>query len=492
MRTRIGVFALSAIGLITAGPASAEEVQLVTTNGLFDFRGELLAFDGTGYTLRSSLGTLTFPADEVICVGNACPDVNKITSAFRVAGGAMVQRLLVPELLDAYSLGVDTDISRGTSASGNTVYELLSYDGDPVVDVELVERDAENAFAELADGKVNLVFSQRPATDDEAAAITGGDRATLRRLGLERILAHGAIAVTTGTQTGIDSLSVDQLVSILTGDVRNWSDLDGADLPISVFTREKGANVREAIDALLLAPHEAEMSDEVITVDSVEGLNAAVATFPNSIGFSDLGATGELKPLAIKDTCDRPIPANEFTVKTGEYPLVSPVYVYQASGDISVHARGMVDFAQTPAGQEILSLAGYVDFRPTLAPGGDAGSEVAFGDKQQPAQRLSSTFRLHPGTEPLGPDDLLELEDLADYARSGRADGDELLFVGFGENGIDTAQQLLALMFETAPDVEERLTVGFRAVAGADSLAQPCGEGDDVVVQVWTRSLAEG
>ncbi len=492
MRMGRSVFALMAIGLATAGSASADEVRLVTTNGLFDFRGELLSFNGAGYTLRSSLGTLTFPADEVSCVGDACPDVNEITSAFRVAGGALVQRLLVPELLDAYSLGVDTDISRGTSASGNTLYELLSFEGESVVDVELVERDTATAFAEMAAGDANLVFSHRPATDAEAKAIAGGDRSALQRLGLERILALDAIAVTTGTQAGVDTLSVDQLVSILTGEVRNWSQLGGADLPISVFTRDEGANVREAIDALLLAPREAALSSDVIAVDSVEGLNAAVATFPNSIGFAGLSATGALKPLAINDNCNRPILPTEFSVKTGEYPLISPVYAYEASGDISVHARGMVDFAQTTAGQEILSLAGYVDFRPALAPDGGTATDAAFDDKLQPAHRLSSTFRLRPGAERLGPDDLLELDILADYVRSGRADGEELLFVGFGENASDAARDLLLLLFERDPEVEERLTVGFRALAGADTLARPCGAGDDVIVQIWVRSLAEG
>ncbi|MSU88365.1 hypothetical protein GE300_01885 [Rhodobacteraceae bacterium 2CG4] len=482
------MFVLLVLGAMASAPAAAEEVQLVTTNGLFDFRGELLAFDGARYTLRSSLGTLTFPADEVTCVGAACPDVNEVASAFKIAGGPLVQRLLVPELLDAYSLGVDTDISRGTTADGNALYELLSYQGESIVDVELVERDGAAAFADLARGEASLVFSHRQASAEEAAEITGRDAAALHRLKLERILALDAIAVTTGAQAGVDALSPDQLAAILSGDIRNWSEVGGSDLPISVFTREEGADLREIIDTLLLRPRDAAFRDDVIALDSDESLNAAVATFPNSIGFTDLGAIVDRDPLPILDACGTAVPPTAFTVKTGEYPLGSAVYVYAAKGDISVHARGMVDFAQTSAGQEILALAGYIDLRPEAGPDRLPAPDWA-GDE---ARRLSTTFRLREGTEPLDARDRLELEFLADYVRSGRAEGEELLFVSHGEDGPAAARELLSLLFASYPDIEERLTVGFRALPADAAATAPCGADAGITVQIWSRPLAEG
>ncbi|MHA3977688.1 PstS family phosphate ABC transporter substrate-binding protein [Halovulum sp. GXIMD14794] len=483
--------AVAALGLTLPQALHADEVQLVTTNGLFDFRGELLAFDGQSYTLRSSLGTLTFPADEVTCVGDACPQVNEVASSFRIAGGVVAQRGLVPELLDAYSLGVDTDISRGTTADGNVLYQLLSFEGESVVDVELVERDAAAAFGELAAGTATLVFSNRRATEDEAAALTGRDSAAVGRLGLERVLALDGIAVTIGAQAGVDSLSTEDLLGILSGEIGNWSTLGGPDLPISVFTREADSDIREMLTAVLTEPAGATLRPDLISVDSDEGLIAAVATFPNSIGFSDLAAVDPAQALPVRNACGVAIAPSAFAVKTGTYPLIAPVYVYEAAGDVSVHARGMVDFAQSPAGQEILSLAGFIDLRPAIDDGGQKLPGLL--GQMEEVRRLSSTFRLSGDADAsLGPQDRLELAHLAAYIRDGRAKGEELVFLGIGPEGADSARRMVDLLFETFPDTEEQLTVGFRVLGTADPSAVPCGAEDGHTVQVWARSLAKG
>ena len=45
----------------------------------------------------------------------------------------------MPELLDAYSLEVDTDIARDRTPEGALAFQLLSLDGEPVVNVQLSE-----------------------------------------------------------------------------------------------------------------------------------------------------------------------------------------------------------------------------------------------------------------------------------------------------------------------------------------------------------------
>ncbi|MEM7616356.1 MAG: hypothetical protein AAF245_14985, partial [Pseudomonadota bacterium] len=116
MKNLLGAGSLSAMLLALSAPAQAQEVRLLSTDGLIDFSGTLESFDGDMYALRTNIGLINLPADEVTCVGDPCPSVNEVTSTFTITGAPAIQRFVMPELLDGYSLEVDTDISRGNSA----------------------------------------------------------------------------------------------------------------------------------------------------------------------------------------------------------------------------------------------------------------------------------------------------------------------------------------------------------------------------------------
>ena len=65
--------------------------------------GELVDFDGTNYTINTSLGTLVVAAEQLTCEGEACPYIKPPTSEFTIAGAPSMSELLVPALMQAYS-----------------------------------------------------------------------------------------------------------------------------------------------------------------------------------------------------------------------------------------------------------------------------------------------------------------------------------------------------------------------------------------------------
>lgn len=481
----------AALAVITATAAAAQEARLVSTDGVTDFTGELVSFDGETYELRTNMGVLRIPANEVQCIGDPCPQVNEVNSSFRIAGAPSILRFVMPEMLDAYSLEVDTDIDRGQAASGDLLFQLLSFEGDVVADVELSEADAATAIGDLADGSASISVTTRPVSDAEARLMAGGDRRAVEQRGLERVIGLDGLIAIVGENVTVETLTRAQLAGILSGRITNWSEVGGDDLPISAFTREDASEVRTMADSLIMGRAGRPIGANVISVDSNDGVVSAVSTFPNSIGIASIAALGDGgRALGIPDACGVPIMPSEFAIKTGTYPLAAPVYIYESPEALSVHARGLVDFAQSTEGQRVMQRTGYVDLLPRSAPEGIAPVD-AISDG---ATQLSTTIDVDAGGG-IDTRDQSELGHLAQYIQSGQADGQRVTLVGLAETedaGTRAAQRVLASLFGSNSDIEENLTISFEVASSTFDDAQVCpAQLDDAAarVQIWVAPL---
>ena len=511
IRTGLGILISS---FVLGGGAAAQDVLLRATDGSAEFPGELVDFNGTVYTIRTRLGTLNIPAAEVTCIGEGCPASNQVTSEFSIAGDRSILRGAMPELLDAYSLEVDTDIARDRTPEGALAFQLLSLDGEPVVNVQLSETTSDAAFAALSAGEAVLAVTSRQISDEEAAALTGRDRRALEALELEQVIGLDGLVAVVGADVDIDAISPEQIAGIYSGTITNWSELGGPDSPISAFTREPGSDVRSALERSVMVPNQRQIAANVIAVDSNDGVASAVRTFPNSIGITSFGAVSDGRMLSITDACGIEVAPNEFSIKSETYPLSVRIYLYERPGTIPVHARGFVDFASSDLGQQVVEDTGYLDLRPVTPVAGqgvaslmdirsDSVSEAELSSindlraATEGAERLSSTFRVGEAGQ-LDGRARVDLTQIARMVRSGRFDGQELILVGFpgnaangAESGSTLARHVVSRLFEFDQAVEEQITVGFRilglpgpAVGSCNAAASERGR-----VEVWVRPL---
>lgn len=494
MKRSLSTLTTAALALLIGGTATiAQEARLKSTDGLTDFSGELVSFDGETYELRTRMGLLRIPANEVECIGDPCPQVNEVTSAFRISGAPSILRFVMPELLDAYSLEVDTDINRGQAASGDLLFQLLSFDGDVVADVELAEAGAGQAIAGVLDGSAALGVTTRQISNAEARALLpGGNSRTVEQRGLERVIGLDGLVAVVGDEVDVDTLTIRQLAGILSGRVTNWSAVGGPDLPISAFTREEGSEVRTMVDTLVMQGRSGQIGANVISVDSNEGVVSAVNTFPNSIGVASIAALDdELSVISVPDACGVPVAPSAYSIKTESYPLSSPVFIYESAGALSIHARGLVDFAQSAEGQRVMARTGYVDLLPRPAP--EAGAPVE-GAVAAEAERFSTTIDINEAGR-IDTRDLSEVGHLADFIRSGQLEGQRVTLLGLSDTpqaGTEAAQRVLATLFQTNRDIEENLTIGFGVAGATLEQAGVCAPqiGDAAArVQVWINPL---
>ena len=84
---------------------------------------------------------------------------------------------------------------------------------------------------------------------------------------------------------GVDSLTKEQVVGILTGKITNWQQVGGADQAITLIHRAKSSGSRATISEVVLKG--ADFTDNAVIQDSNGAVRAAIASTPGAIGYVD-------------------------------------------------------------------------------------------------------------------------------------------------------------------------------------------------------------
>lgn len=143
---------------------------------------------------------------------------------------------------------------------------------------------------------------------------------------VENIVAIGGIAVCVHRDSNVGNLSRQQLVDIYTGDIVNWSEVGGADLPIVVVGREAGSGARGAFEMLLGVEGACAYINEL---DSAGAVKAKVASAPGAIGYVSLDVVDDsvsiLSVEGVEPTADN--------ISDGSYFLITP-FIMATRGEI--------------------------------------------------------------------------------------------------------------------------------------------------------------
>lgn len=183
-------------------------------------------------------------------------------------------------------------------------------------------------------------------------------------LHLEELATDGLVFVV-HADNPVDSLTVEQLRGIYTGEITNWSQVGGKDADILPFQHTTDSGSQALLDRLVLQGQETATPPS--TLDPVTYLQDAMANYnnsPNAIGYTfyrhtqDLGQAQQMKLLKV----DGVAPSAQ-TVTDHTYPLSTTYYVAmdaQQSQDSPTYT--LFHWMLSPSGQQLLE--GY----PSIAP----------------------------------------------------------------------------------------------------------------------------
>lgn len=182
---------------------------------------------------------------------------------------------------------------------------------------------------------------------------------------LEEIpVALDALVFVTNDKNPVDNLSSQQLLDIYTGEITNWQEVGGEDLPIRAFQRNLNSGSQTMFLSLLMQGVEP-MEPPTEHIISGMGDLINVMAFDESasaIGFSvyyyasEMYAQPGLKILSV----DGVTPSNE-SIQSGAYPFVDEISVVIREAELpDSPARQLRDWLLSDEGTDALVRAGYV------------------------------------------------------------------------------------------------------------------------------------
>jgi phosphate transport system substrate-binding protein len=408
------------------GAAHAQDVTLSSRDGAFGFSGTLLAYDGEYYRVETEFGRLTVDGESVLCEGPACPSLITPKAIIRIVGASEAGTKILPPVLAAFAQ------SRGLvlqPASGTEPLRLV----DPIAKKTLAEigfqpMEPDVALTALAEVRADLVIGSvaKPEFGSQTIALD-------------------ALVPIVSQDNPLAQITTPQLAKALAGEVKNWSEVGGPDMPLVLHGLRADSDLQRALSARLGR----EIAATVLHPDPAS-LATAVAHDPWALAITGQSSVGEARNLPLADSCGFALSPSAFSVKAQDYPLTLPVYVLTPRRRLPLIAREFLEFLASPNAQAAIEASGYSARAPmvqTIAPEGvrlinaiqRAGSETTLADLQRMvevmarARRLSLTFRFLDGTNELDP---ASQDNLADLARLIEADmflGQTLVLAGFSD-----------------------------------------------------------
>ena len=195
----------------------------------------------------------------------------------------------------------------------------------------------------VSEGRCDIGLSSRSLKDEEKAQ------------GLtETVLALDGIAVVVNPENQVNDLSIEQIASIYTGEITNWSEVGGADAEIVVIGREAGSGTRDGFESITKTSEKCQYRQELTSTGDVI---TTVSQNPDAIGYTSLSAVKDnVKALSVGG-----VAPSEETVKDGSYAIQRPFVLVTKDGvKLSDAAQVFFDYVTSDKVADIITGAGVV------------------------------------------------------------------------------------------------------------------------------------
>jgi phosphate transport system substrate-binding protein len=511
---------LAALFLLVSGAAvRADDVTLRSQDGAIELSGILLGFDGQYYRVQTQYGELTVDGSGVLCEGPGCPSLTDFVAELSISGSSTIGKVLMPALVEGFALQTGLKSERINEDDTLFEYVLSTPEANTAVGrFRFRVSSTDEGFADLLADEADLVMALREIREGELALAAEVGLGQLDDVNRSRVLALDAMTVIVSPTNPVSAVSVSDLARILAGDIDNWRTLGGADAPISIHMRDAQSGIAQAVEDRVLRPAGLTLLDGVTRHPTNTALSDAVARDQLAIGVASYSETGNSKPLALTGSCGFQLRANRLTIKTEDYPLTAPMFLYIPARRLPKLAREFLAYTRTGPAQIITRRAGFVDQAPeeiSLNAQGDRFANairVADGedglaalkrmvDTLAPLRRLSTSFRFEAGAARLDAQSRSNVQQLAHAIEAGVYDGRQLVLVGFSdgegpaEGNLRIAQQRAQAVkqaIEAAVETADLSQVQLSTDAFGEAMPMACddtswGRQVNRRVEVWVR-----
>lgn len=423
--------------------AAAQDIALTSRDGNVQIQGRFLGYNGEFYRVESEFGVLTVDASGVNCEGPACPDLQNYVARLRFSGDPWALDGLLRPLISDFARAKDYAVSYAETAEG-TRAELRDVQDILVGEFELFNTSDTEALSDVTHERSDVAVTLREATTEEVDLALNAGVGDFGDPIRARVLALDALSPVVNVRNPVTSLSLDELAGIFSAEIDNWAEVGGADAPIQRHLRVEDA---ASSDVTILGDA---LSGSVAQHETVSALVTAVEDDPYAIGLALVSAGGGVKTVGLSGSCGFSAAASAVDIKTEDYPLVRPIFLYTPARRLSALGREFMAYALSESAQPAIAETGFVDQaieRVTFRDQGrrfanaiaQAGDEIGLEELQeatsllQGAERLTLGFRFEGGSTRLDAQSRSNTRKLAEILEAGLYDGKTVSFVGFSD-----------------------------------------------------------
>lgn len=225
----------------------------------------------------------------------------------------------------------------------------------PEVKIQVTGGGTGTGFAALQNKATDLCNASRKIKSKEIAEcvkIFGGKRPT------EYKVAIDGLSVYVSASNPVKELSVGQLEAIFTGKIRNWKDVGGPDLPITVYSRENSSGTYEFFKEHVLKG--ADFAASAQTMPGTAAVLQAVANDNKGIGYGGAAYGAGAKHLLVKaDDATPGIEPSEENVVGQKYPIWRYLYIYVNPALDKGELAAYLNWIRSDDGQKVVKEVGY-------------------------------------------------------------------------------------------------------------------------------------
>lgn len=280
---------------------------------------------------------------------------SKIT--YEVVGSNTIGAKLMPALIKAYlqRLGA-TDLKEEHPEHEETVISYLLPGNAAREAVAIRAHGSSTSFKALGDESAQLGMSSRPVKPDEIEKLAGlGD---MLSRACEHVVGLDGLAVIVNQSNPISALTVQQVASIFSGEITDWSQLGGPQGTISLYARDDKSGTYDSFSSMVLVNKK--LRGDAKRFEDSNALSDDVAADPRGIGFIGLPYVRNSKALALSDAGTLPMLPSPFTVATEDYVLSRRLFLYSPAVPSHAWTLSLIEFALSDEGQEVVEKVGFI------------------------------------------------------------------------------------------------------------------------------------
>ncbi len=222
-------------------------------------------------------------------------------------------------------------------------------------------------IAALINGETDIANSSRQMKPEEIASAK--DKGMNPQ---EFILARDGLSVIVHPSNSVETLTMEQLGKIYTGEIANWKDVGGPDSPIVLYGRQSTSGTFSFFRDTVV---KADYSESMRQMEGTQAIVDGVSADTQGIGYAGVGyvvdaeknAREDIKVLTISSVAggEAVSPLNMEAVMGGKYPIFRRIYQYMPMPPAKDSLlTKLLEFETSDAGMKVIQSQGFYPLTP--------------------------------------------------------------------------------------------------------------------------------